>query len=122
MFVPGSNLLNSALSVIASQSLNYFKFNGVILNEIGMEVTQYEEPIIIWGSFQPIARDLYQQYGLDLSKSYYNFYTSNNVIGVGRDVSGDQVSFENKRYQCESITEWFGIDGWVAIRVISLNN
>lgn len=113
--IPGSNLLNMALTVIAKQSITYFKALGRSLNNIGQDVTIYDLPTIILGSFQPVPRKLYETYGLDLQKSYFTFYTSNNIIDVGRDVSGDQIVFQNLRYQCESSNDWFGEDGWVGV-------
>lgn len=119
MSVPGSDILNDALSVIASEAVTYYRYAGRSLNNVGQDITVYDDPITIYGSFQPIQRNLYQQLGLDLQKSYFNFYTSTDMIDVSRDVSGDQIEFQGKRYQCESLTEWYGIDGWVAIRCVA---
>jgi hypothetical protein len=116
--IPGSNLLNSALGVIASQSVDYYKFASRATNTIGMEVSTYDSPIVIFGSFQPINSAMYEEYGLDLSRTYANFYSSNNIISVDRDVSGDYLIFQGDKYQCESNTKWFGIDGWNAVLVV----
>jgi hypothetical protein len=113
--IPGQNLLNMALTVIAKQALTYYKFAGRSLNSVGQDITTYDPPITIYGSFQPVPRALYQQYGLDLQKEYYVYYTSNNTVDVQRDVSGDQIAFNGRRYQCESNTEWFRLDGWNGI-------
>jgi hypothetical protein len=117
-YVPGSNLLNQALSVIAFQSVDYYKFLGTSVNAVGMEVTTYNPVVTIFGSFQPVEREMYEKYGLDFSKTYANFYSSNDIIAVGRDVSGDQVVFQGDRYQCESNTKWFGLDGWNAVLLV----
>lgn len=119
-YIPGSNLLNSALSAISSQLVEYHKFQGTSINSIGMEITTYEDPIFIWGSFQPVQRSMYEQYGLDFSKTYANFYSSNNIISVDRDVSGDQIIFQGDKYQCESNTKWYGIDGWNAVLLVKV--
>ena len=55
------------------------------------------------------------QYGLDLQKDYYTFYTSNDVLDIQRDVSGDQLIFNGKRYQVESNNDWYPMDGWKGI-------
>ena len=113
--IPGQNILNMALTVIARQAITYYQYSGRAQNSVGQDMTIYNQPITIVGSFQPVPRNLYQQYGLDFQKDYFTFYTSNNVIDVGRDVSGDQIAFNGQRFQCESDVAWFQMDGWVGV-------
>ncbi len=113
--IPGQNLLNMALTVIAKQPIQYYQFAGRTLNSIGQDVTTYLDPFTIYGSFQPVPRNLYEAYGLDLQKEYYNLYVSQDVLDVLRDVSGDQIIFNNSRFQCESNNDWFALDGWKGI-------
>jgi|SRR5271154_2198455 len=120
MSVPGSNILTDALSVIASEAVTYYQYLDGPLNSVGQNVTAYDSPITIYGSFQPIPKNEYQELGLDFNKSYFNLYTSNNVLDLERDVSGDQIEFKGIRYQCEALTEWFQIDGWVAVRCVAI--
>lgn len=113
--IPGQNLLNMALTLIARQTLLYYKFAARVQNSIGQDVTVYSAPLLITGSWQPVPRQLYQIYGLDLQKEYFTFYTSNDVLDVQRNVSGDQVAFNGKRYQCESNNDWYELDKWKGI-------
>jgi hypothetical protein len=110
--VPGQNLLNMALRMIASQGLVYYHYLGRTQNPVGQDVSQYSDGVKITGSFQPVQRVLYQALGLDLQKDYWNFYASNNLQDVNRSVSGDQIAFNGQRYQCESDSDWYPIDGW----------
>lgn len=110
--IPGSNLLNMALSVIASQAVDYYKFLSRSVNSIGMDVAVYDDPVEILGSFQVVPRNLYEKYGLDFNKFYATFYTSSDIIDVQRNVSGDQIQFNNARWQCESSNDWYAVDGW----------
>jgi len=113
--IPGSNLLTMAFQIISQQTLIYYKFAGRSLNALGQDVSMYNIPISIKGSFQPVPRRLYQALGLDFQKEYFNFYVPQAIIDIGRDVSSDQLVFNNKTYQCLSNTEWEAIDGWVAV-------
>jgi len=113
--IPGSNLLKTALSLIAPQSIIYYKANGRALNNIGQDVTTYDTALVVRGSFQPVPRRLYQSYGLDFQKSYFTFYASVDVIDLQRDVSADQIAFKGARYQCESANDWFAMDGWTGV-------
>lgn len=112
---PGSNILNQALTIIAKQAITYLRATGRTLNNVGQDVTTYAAPVVIYGSFQPVPQQLYIQYGLDFQKSYFRFFTSNDAIDIKRDVSCDQIIFDNKLYKCESNTEWFKLDGWKEI-------
>lgn len=121
MRVPGSNLLNMALRVIARQTVSYFVFTGRVLNSYGQDIPTYADPIQITGSFQAVPRQLYEKYGLDLQKTYYTFYSSTNIIDVGRDTAGDQLSFNNQRFQVESGNDWFATDGWKGVLCVALD-
>lgn len=118
--IPSSNLLATALSIIAQQSVVLHKFVSRETNEYGLDVATYADPVSVMGSMQPIARNLYDQYGLDLSKNYYTFYTKYDVSDVRRDTSGDQVTFNGRRYQVLSSLDWAAVDGWRGLLMVEL--
>lgn len=120
MKIPGANILNVALSVIASQSFQYYAFLDRTANEIGLDVTSYKSPVMLRGSVQPVPRNLYSDYGLDFDRYYVNFYLSKNALDVERDVSGDQITFNSRKYQVLSKTDWFAMDGWVALLTVQI--
>jgi hypothetical protein len=122
MTTPGSNLLLSALKVIQRQALQYFKAQPRTLNQVGQDVVMYDAPIQVFGSFQPVPKSMYEQYGLDFTKDYFIFYSLNDITDVHRDVSGDQIEYNGRRFQCESNTEWFSLDYWKAILCIRVPN
>ena len=118
--IPGQNILNMALTIIARQTITYYQYDSRSINSVGQNVTTYKAPISITGSWQPVPRHLYMVYGLDLQKEYFTFYTSNDLLDVQRDVSGDQVVFGGSRYQCESNNDWYKLDGWKAILCVRI--
>jgi|SRR5882757_4717709 len=118
--IPGSNLLKQALTVIAKQPVDYYQYLSRSTNAIGMFVSIYADPITIRGSFQPVPRNFYQQYGLDLSKSYYTFYTLNDIFSLDRDVAGDKIVAYGKEYQCQSNNDWFSADKWKGVLCIGV--
>lgn len=122
MTVPGSNLLNRALRLIASQTFDYYRFISRAAGATGLFVASYDDPLTLKGSIQPVPRRLYEALGLDLTKNYYNIYVSKSVLDVRRDVSGDYVIYNAQKFQCESITAWFAADGWVAIMAVQVQN
>lgn len=120
--IPGSNLLKTALTVIAPQTVAYYQTTGRSVNDIGEYVTAYAAPVNINGSFQAVPRSVYEQYGLDFQKNYSIFYTNSNLIDVQRNVSPDKIVFNSKDYICESANaDWFSVDGWKGILCVLVN-
>ena len=118
--IPGQNILNMASQLIVFQTIQYYQFESRSLNAIGQDVTIYHPSIDLKGSWQPVPRKLYIIYGLDLQKDYFTFYTSNNLLDITRDVSGDQISFMGRRYQVESDNDWYQLDGWKGVLCVDL--
>src|SRR5690349_13786632 len=98
------------MSAIGRQRFLYYKFQSRTPNDIGQDVASYAAPVILSGSVQPVPRNLYEQYGLDLQRYYVNFYVSKSMLDVARDVSGDQIDFDGTRFECLSKTDWFAQD------------
>lgn len=119
--IPGSNILSQALQIIASQQVIYKKNNGRTVNQIGQYVSSYDGDQLITGSFQPVPRSLYHQYGLDFNKDYFTFYTDTNVKDILRDSSGDMIQFNGEIFQVESANDWFAIDSWVGVLCVRIN-
>ena len=120
--IPGSNILSAALSIIGAQSFTYHAFVSRSTNAVGYDVPVYAAGVATTGSVQPIPRVLYEQYGLDLQKNYVNFFVSKSVVDITRDVSGDYFVYNNKRFQCQSKTDWFAQDSWVQILCVEIPN
>lgn len=118
---PGSNLLAQALTVIAPQPADYYAETGRSPNAAGQYVTTYADAITVYGSIQPVPRTLYEAYALDMSKNYIMFYTTRTIDDVFRGRSGDQLSFNGKRWQVESSNDWVAVDGWNALLCIEVS-
>jgi hypothetical protein len=114
------NLLGMALTLIPKQPFSYYAFIERKLQPNGLDLAIYAQPQTLTGSVQPIPRSLYQQYGLDFDKYYLTFYVSKSIIDVARNVSGDAMAYNGNYYQCESKTDWFPQDGWVAVLAVQV--
>lgn len=114
--IPGGNLLNAALTLIASQSVTYYQNTARTLNPQGQYVTAFAAPITVpRGSVQAVPLDRYEDLGLDRKKSYVTWFASVNVVGVERDRSGDEFEYAGRRYQVVGESPWFTQDGWVSV-------
>ncbi len=118
--IPGSNLLNMAFTLIAKQTVSYYQYTSRAPNAVGQDITTYAAPVSLAGSFQAVPRKLYELYGLDLQKSYYTFYASSNLLDIARNVSGDQIVYNSRRYQIESANDWFAMDGWKGVLCVDI--
>jgi hypothetical protein len=118
--IPGANVFNIAMSVIGKQTITYYQYLGREVNEIGIYVPIYNEGNIITGSFQPVPRSIYRTQGLDLQRRYFTLYSSTNFLDINRNVSSDQIVFNNRKFQCESNIDWYEIDGWTGVLCIEL--
>jgi hypothetical protein len=112
MIVPGSNLLAIALGAIASQTITWEKFLSRSTNEAGNDVSVYDDPVPIKGSFQTVNRDSYQKLGLDFKENYSILYAVTPLTDLERDSSGDRFQWNGKYWQAKSNNDWQGQDGW----------
>jgi hypothetical protein len=111
--IPGSNLLKIALRVIAKQTVSYEAAISRTTNAAGLWVTSYAAPVPLSGSFQPIDRSYYLQYGLDFTKYYANWYDpSGTVKDVQRNTAGDRITYAGSKFTALSSTDWTAPDGW----------
>lgn len=112
MIVPGSNLLNLALTVLGKATFEYEAYLGRDSNEIGIFEDSYADPVTVTGSAQPVQRSVYEQQGLDFQKNYHTFYLPQFIGDVARGRAGDKFTYANKTWQCISTMPWFDMDGW----------
>lgn len=118
--IPGINLLNIALGVIAPQTLQWFKFAGNVTNDLGQDIPSYEAPVTIIGSFQAVDIKTVQELGLDTGKQYRNFYTSNKLEMVERQTSPDYAVYQGRKYQVQGHADWYNQDGWKGILFVDI--
>lgn len=120
--IPGSNILEMALTVIGSTDVNYFAFLNRTTNTVGFDVTNYSIPILITsGSVQAVERKVYQNLGLDWAHQYINWFVPElDVTDIARDSSGDVIETLGRRYQLVGREDWLGIDGWKKIIAIDI--
>lgn len=110
--IPGMNLLATALTVIAPQQIVLYRAIGRTQNAVGQWVTQYAPGVPVEGSWQAVDRNKYEQLGLDLSKSYFNFYTRETITAIQPNESPDICERDGRKYSAVSETPWNNIDGW----------
>ncbi len=120
MNIPGVDLLDLTATVIEFQTVQWYQYTGRSRNAVKQYENTYNSPVTIQGSFQPVPRRLYEEYRLDFSKEYFYLFTSNNLLDVGRDVSSDYITSNSARYDCQSATPWYAMDGWTQVLCVAV--
>ena len=112
MNVPGSNLLATALRVIYPEAFDYFQYQGLQTNAIGLDVVAFAPAVALQGSIQAVSRSVYQDMGLDFERRYVMIWTVSDIDGLERGRAGDQIQYNQRRYQVVDQDDWHAIDGW----------
>lgn len=120
MSIPGSNLLKTAFRIIAQQTVQYYANTGRTSNQIKQYIPTFAEPVALKGNVQPVPRNKYVQFGLNLNRDYITFYVIKNVLDLERGVAGDRLTFNNRAFQAQSSNDWFAVDGWVGVICVDI--
>jgi|ERR1051326_5127332 hypothetical protein len=109
------NLLNKALSIIPSQTVQWKKFKERLESPTGKPISVYDPPVNIVGSWQAVDTNTMQQLGLSMDKVHRQLYTSNLVEGIQRGEGADRIIADGYEYEVVGNTDWYNQDGWVRI-------
>ena len=122
MRVPGSNILNKALQVIADEPIWLYRYKSSTLNDLGIENATYAPRVKVVGSVQAVPREKYSQMGLDFKKVYITVFASTSIVGIDRDRSAAQITYKGIRYEAVEEGGWFDMDGWSGVLFVRLGN
>lgn len=116
------DLLDLALSVIPSQTVNYYKALSTTKTPAGFIQPAFAARVVVErGSVQAVSRSKYAYLGLELSKKYVTWFVPQvDVIALERNTSGDQFEYNGERFQAESVTDWFAQDGWLEVLAVKI--
>ena len=120
MMIPGTNLLGLALTVLGTQTVTWHRAASRAQNEAGQWVTAYDAPVSVRGSWQSVERAKYQTLGLDLAKTYFNFYSAAPIKGVSRGTSPDLLDVNGRRHEVVAVLDWVPQDGWCGVMVVDV--
>lgn len=112
------NLFKMATSVIPPETIQYEHFIGCVVNDIGIAVPTYAEPIQIKASVQAVGDDFYKDLGLDFQKEYYTVYSNQRMYGVNEQEQPDRLTFHGKTFTVHKNTHWEEYNGWGSVVVV----
>ena len=114
------NLLNIAMSVIPTQSIEWRKFISTAEDDRGRSCAHYAEPVTMQASVQPVTARDYQAYGLDLNRKYFTIWASAGMESVARNASPDRFSYAGMELEAVDNTDWLAHNGWRSILCVRL--
>ena len=114
MNIPGSNLLQIAMSVINPTGDVFLrKYAGEVDNDFGVPIKSWEEPVPMMGcSAQPISFHDIQVLGLEVGKRYIRVWVSADAQATSRGSEGDQFIWGLELWTIVEPTYWIKQDGW----------
>lgn len=118
--IPGSDLLDDAFELIATQAIRYRKFNERVKNDQFQWVTGFGPFFSMEASVQRVRRTQYIQFNLEFQRNYVQVYASYDMVDLERDTSGDQFVYNGRLYQLESQGTWFAQDGWATCLAVDI--
>ena len=114
------NLLKAALEFIPKQSFKYMKYLGNKINDFGISVPEYSDPVEIKGSVQSVELSLYSQLGLDMAQNYRQIYVSEDICGNEKQPQPDRFIIENSTWEIVKNAPWFKYNGWCGALVVEI--
>ena len=107
------NLIRRALRNIPKTTIQWYKFKGKAINEIGIEVNTYEPSVeISQASCQPIENREYEALKLNLQKKYIRVFATADINVFESAGSPDKIEYDNHKYTVVSNQRWSPYDGW----------
>lgn len=118
----GFNLLATAQTVIGKQDYQIVKWLSKTENEIGFDVDVYDVPEDRTGSVQPVARNKYQNLGLDFSKIYIQIWDVKLIDVLSRSENADQIIFNGGIYKALPDLDWSNSGNWNSVLCVRVSD
>lgn len=119
--IPGSDILSEAFECIDTHPISHIKAGPRTKNAVGQFISDLSaEPTVYEASVQAVDRKSYVQLGLDMNRRYYTIYVSADARDFAHGTTGDRILFGEKKFDVESIADWFVLDGWVGLLCVEV--
>jgi len=120
MGLNNQNLLQTALGIIPKQSFKYLKYLGNSINEFGISVPKYAEPVDVKGSVQMIELSLYSALGLDMAQNYRQVYVSEDIHGNESQPQPDRFIISGSTWEVVKNSPWYDYNGWCGVLAVEV--
>lgn len=112
MLVPGSNVLKIAMRYLGNQTVKIKPYRETVITDDGRMIPQFDDEIIITGSWQPLNLTTKKFLEIELSQDAANFFTNHPLFSIDRDRASDVAFYNGATWRIRSVTDWQSQDGW----------
>lgn len=125
------NILGTALKIIPKVTVQYQKYIGETVNDMGICVPQYADPVTVTNAHvQPAMNSMYSrqgfsgknlmydEIGLQYGKNYRVVFIPANIRGVEVQTTNDIILYQGKRWNIKTVNQWFDYDGWNRLVIV----
>lgn len=110
-----NNLLSDALSVIPRSVFQVKKFSSKTVNERGIVVPVYADPVSVSGIVEAVKNTAYQALGLEFGKNYIMAWAEYSMAGIDTQEVADRIIYNGKTYTVINTTDWLLYNGWTSV-------
>lgn len=118
------NVLIPAMAATAilgcNKKFQFYKYLGHIIDDMGRDVPNFDEPVTYTGSVQPVPNRLYEQLGLDLDKNYKTIFSPQLMKSLAEDIQPDRIVYESRTFQIVENKNWYETNGYTKVLMVEL--
>ena len=114
------NLLNIASSVVkCRQTVQYLRYLGTSINEMGRIVPSYYAPIVIKNAYvQPMdlrSQQMVERLDVQPIRNLRTVYLPIEALSTEEQTTSDIIIYRNRRWQIVASDNWYDYDGWMKL-------
>ncbi len=118
------NLLPIAMAATqilgCNKQLEFYKYLGSVLDDMGRDVPAFADPVIITGSVQAVPNRIYEQLGLDLNKNYKTVFSTELLQSIAEGIQPDRLVYDSRTYEIVENKNWYETNGYTKILMVEL--
>lgn len=118
------NLLPIAMAATqilgCNKLLEFYKYLGSALDDMGRDVPVFADPVIITGSVQAVPNRMYEQLGLDLNKNYKTVFSTELIQSIAEEIQPDRIVYDGRTYEIVENKNWYETNGYTKVLMVEL--
>ncbi len=118
------NLLPVALNATAilgcNKQFQFLRFIKSDIDDMGRDIPQFEDPVLLTGSVQPLSNRMYVQLGLDFNRNYKTVFCPALIQSITEKLQPDRIVYDNRTYEVVEDKNLYQTNGWTKVLVVEL--
>lgn len=118
------NLLPVALNATAilgcNKQFQFLRFIKSDIDDMGRDIPQFEKPVLLTGSVQPLSNRMYVQLGLDFNRNYKTVFCPALIQSITEKLQPDRIVYDNRTYEVVEDKNLYQTNGWTKVLVVEI--